>query len=160
VPGEDVEDDRRAVDDRRAERLLEVAALARRQLVVAGDDVRVGRLDGLSQLLKLARPEIRVRMRALEVLHHPADGRDAGGAQQLLQLREVVAPLEHSDRERTLTRAPHGRLAAPRRRRDAAIPVLHGRHTGESSSSQSGAPARAVAWNARAYARGAQVCTG
>ena len=42
VGGEDVEDDRRAVDHRHAERRLEVALLARRQLVVAGDEVRVG----------------------------------------------------------------------------------------------------------------------
>ena len=41
VVGEDVEDDRRAVDHRHAERLLEVALLARRQLVVAGDQVGV-----------------------------------------------------------------------------------------------------------------------
>ena len=38
-----------------AERLLEVAPLARRELVVAGDDVRVLRLDRRSQLLQLAR---------------------------------------------------------------------------------------------------------
>ena len=41
VAGEDVEDHRRAVDDRHAERLLEVALLARAELVVAGDHVRV-----------------------------------------------------------------------------------------------------------------------
>ncbi len=44
VTGEDVEDDRRAVDDGDAELRLEVALLARAELVVAGDDVRVGRL--------------------------------------------------------------------------------------------------------------------
>ena len=42
VRGEDVEDHRRAVDHRHAERLLQVALLARGQLVVAGDQVRVG----------------------------------------------------------------------------------------------------------------------
>ena len=41
VGGEDVEDDRGAVDDRDAERRLEGALLARRELVVAGDQVRV-----------------------------------------------------------------------------------------------------------------------
>ena len=41
VAGEDVEDHRRAVDDRQAELGLEVALLARRELVVAGDDVGV-----------------------------------------------------------------------------------------------------------------------
>ena len=42
VGGEDVEDDRRAVDHRHPERRLEIALLARRQLVVAGDEVGVG----------------------------------------------------------------------------------------------------------------------
>ena len=47
VVGEDVEDHRRAVDHRHAERLLEVALLARHELVVAGDEVgvRAGDLD-------------------------------------------------------------------------------------------------------------------
>ena len=58
VVGEDVEDDRRPVDDRDAERLLEVALLARQQLVVAGDQVRVRVLDGALQLLELAAPEV------------------------------------------------------------------------------------------------------
>ena len=44
VAGEDVEDDRRAVDDRHAQLALEVALLARRELVVAGDEVRVAAL--------------------------------------------------------------------------------------------------------------------
>jgi hypothetical protein len=39
--GEDVEDDRRAVDHRNPELGLEVALLSRRQLVVAGHQVRV-----------------------------------------------------------------------------------------------------------------------
>ncbi len=42
VPGEDVEDHRGAVDHRQAELGLEVALLARGQLVVGDDDVRVG----------------------------------------------------------------------------------------------------------------------
>ena len=41
VVGEDVEDDRRAVDHRHVELLLEVALLARQQLVVAGHEVGV-----------------------------------------------------------------------------------------------------------------------
>ena len=52
VVGEDVEDDRRAVDHRHVERLLEVALLARLELVVAGHEVgpRVG-----DRLLELGR---------------------------------------------------------------------------------------------------------
>ena len=45
VVGEDVEDHRGAVDDRHAEGALEVALLARRELVVAGDEVGAGPLD-------------------------------------------------------------------------------------------------------------------
>ena len=41
VVGEDVENHRRAVDHRHTERRLQVALLARRQLVIAGDDVGV-----------------------------------------------------------------------------------------------------------------------
>ena len=41
VVGEDVEDHRRAVDHRHAQRRLQVALLARGELVVAGDQVRV-----------------------------------------------------------------------------------------------------------------------
>jgi hypothetical protein len=69
VAGEDVEDDRGAVDDRDAVELgLEVALLARRELVVDGDDVRVGLLERRLELLELARPEIGVGVRALAVL--------------------------------------------------------------------------------------------
>ena len=53
--GEDVEDDRRAVDDRQAELAFQVALLTGRELVVAGDDVGVGGLGGLLDLLDLAR---------------------------------------------------------------------------------------------------------
>ena len=60
VVGEDVEDDRRAVDHRHAERLLEVALLARQQLVVAGDEVRVRLLHRPLQLGELALAEVAV----------------------------------------------------------------------------------------------------
>ena len=83
VRGEDVEDDRGAVDHRDSERRLEVALLARRELVVAGDEVRVGGGELGLQLLELAGAEIRVRVRLLAALDHLADRRDAGGAQQL-----------------------------------------------------------------------------
>ena len=79
VPGEDVEDDRGPVDDRHPELLLEVAALARRQLVVDRDEVRVGRLGLRLDLLELARPEVGVRVRLVAVLDDLSDGRDARG---------------------------------------------------------------------------------
>ena len=48
----------------RPERLLEVALLARRELVVAGDQVRVAGLRGRLRLRELAGPEVGVRVRA------------------------------------------------------------------------------------------------
>ena len=113
VPGEDVEDHRGAVDDRHPELLLEVALLARAELVVAGDDVRVGLLGGRLDLLELARAEVGVRVRLLAVLDDLADDGDARGAQQLAQLGEVVARLERGDAERALLRAPARLLRRP-----------------------------------------------
>ena len=86
VVGEDVEDDRRAVDDRDAQLALEVALLTRRELVVARDDVGVGGLRGGLDLLDLARAQIGVRVRLVAVLDGLADDRHAGRAQQLAQL--------------------------------------------------------------------------
>ena len=111
VPGEDVEDHRRAVDDRDPELLLEVALLARRELVVAGDDVRVRALGGLLDLLELARAEVGVRVRLLAVLDDLPDDGDARGAQQLVQLGEVVAVRQRGDAERALLGASLLRLA-------------------------------------------------
>ena len=54
VGGEDVEDDRGAVDDRHAEGLLEVALLARGELVVTGHEVGVGAPELGLDLLELA----------------------------------------------------------------------------------------------------------
>ena len=54
--GEDVEDDRGPVDHRDADVLLEVALLARQQLVVAGDQVGARVLDVALQLGELAAP--------------------------------------------------------------------------------------------------------
>ena len=51
VVGEDVEDHRGAIDHGHAERLLEVALLARAELVVARDDVCVRRGQLRPQLL-------------------------------------------------------------------------------------------------------------
>ena len=90
VGGEDVEDHRRAVDHRQAQRLLEVALLARAQLVVARDQVRVARQRRGLRLRHLARAQIGVRMGLLATLDHLPHDRHPGGAQQLAQLRQVV----------------------------------------------------------------------
>ena len=111
VVGEDVEDDRGAVDHGHADRLLEVALLARQQLVVDGDQVRVRLGDGFLQLRELALAEVVVRVGLRAALDELARDGDSGGAQQLLQLGEVVAPVaaasvrgEHRDAERALAR--------------------------------------------------------
>ena len=102
VAGEDVEDHGGAVDDGQPQLLLEVALLARRQLVVAGDHVGVGALGRLLDLLDLARPEVGVGVRALAVLDGLADHGDAGRAQQLLELGQVVALRQSGDQEGAL----------------------------------------------------------
>ena len=81
--GEDVEDDRRAIDDRHVERLLDVALLARQQLVVAGHEVGVAVLDRLLELLELAATEVAVGIGLLAALHQLARHGHTGRAQQL-----------------------------------------------------------------------------
>ena len=90
VAGEDVEDHGGAVQHRHVELRLEVALLARRELVVGDDDVRVGLLEQRLELVDLAGAEIEVRVRLVALLRQLAHGGDAGGAQQLLELGEVL----------------------------------------------------------------------
>ena len=82
VRGEDVEDDRGAVDHRQPERRLEVALLARRELVVAGDEVRVRARELGLQLLELA---------GAEVACSGADARGAGPARRRRPRRPCAA---------------------------------------------------------------------
>ena len=89
VVGEDVEDDRRAVDHRHVERLLEVALLARLELVVAGHEVGPRGGDRLLELGELALAEVAVRIGCGAALGQLAGHRHAGGAQQLLELSQV-----------------------------------------------------------------------
>src|SRR3954470_24891036 len=127
VPGEDVEDDRGAVDDRHPELLLEVAPLARRELVVDRDEVRVGAPGLVLDLRELARAEVRVRVRRVAVLDRLADRRDPRGAQQLPKLGEVVALLQRADRERALLGAAAGAAVLCARLRLSSVPsALHG----------------------------------
>jgi hypothetical protein len=108
VVREDVEDHRGAVDHGDPQLLLEIALLPRGELVVAGDQIRVGGLDRPSQLGELPPAEIAVGIRLGASLHELPGRRDAGGAQKLLELRDwVVAVLVVSndpDGERALTR--------------------------------------------------------
>ena len=107
VRGEDVEDDRRAVDHGYAQRLLEVSFLARRELVVTGDEVRVCAAQVGLQLVDLSGAEVRVRVRQIALLDELADRDDPGRQQQLTELVELLlAPArQRRDHVRTLTRA-------------------------------------------------------
>ena len=108
VVGEDVEDHRGAVDHRHPQRRLEVALLARRQLVVAGDQVRVAGGDLRFQLVEPAAAEVAVGVGLRALLGRDAGGGDAGGAQQLLQLGQrlaLLAPVDDADRQRALAGA-------------------------------------------------------
>ena len=87
--GEDVEDDRRAVDHGRAERLLEIALLAGQQLVVACDEVCVGLGDRALELCELALAEVAVGVGRGALLGHLAGHGHARRAEQLAQLRQV-----------------------------------------------------------------------
>ena len=106
VVGEDVEDHRRAVDHRDAQLGLEVALLARRELVVAGDQVGVPHLDLALQLLDLALAQVAVGVGLVAALDHLPRGGNPGGAKQLLELAEIVSLAlglrEHPDRQRAL----------------------------------------------------------
>ncbi len=86
VAGEDVEDDRRAVDHGHAERRLEVALLTRAQFVVGGYEVGVCRDDLGLQVLQLARPQVGVGMGTVAVLDRLPHCGHARGAQELTQL--------------------------------------------------------------------------
>ncbi len=138
VRGEDVEDHRRAVDDRQAERLLHVALLARRQLVVAGDQVRAARARELLALLQLAGAEVGVRVGLLAALDQLAHDRHARRSQELSELGEIVisALRQRRDAERPLACAAGRFRRPPRRPRPilAAIPMavvaeLHSPHS-------------------------------
>ena len=104
VVGEDVEDDCGAVDHRRAECLLEVALLARQQLVVHGDHVRVGGPDRRLQLAQLALAEIAVRIGRRALLDHLPHHPDARGGEQLAEFLEVRLVGTCGDHQRALAR--------------------------------------------------------
>ena len=109
VIGEDVEDHRGAVDDRDTQRGLEVALLPRDELVVAGDQVRVGARDLGPKLRELAASQIAIGVGGPARLDQLARRRDPGGAEKLLELGEGIALARRagndSDRQRALSGA-------------------------------------------------------
>ena len=102
VGGEDVEDQRGAVEHRDVQRGLQVALLARRELVVGDDHVRVVLFEQGLELVHLAGAEIEVRVRVVAPLRELADRRGAGGAQELLELLQVIHVRRRSDAEGAL----------------------------------------------------------
>jgi hypothetical protein len=88
--GEDVEDQLRSVDHARQQRILEVALLARVELVV--DEERVGSsLPELGlQLPELPLPDVAALVGPRPPLDELAYRFDAGGARKLTQLVELV----------------------------------------------------------------------
>src|SRR6202020_773807 len=106
--GEDVEDDRGAIDHGDAERRLEISLLTWGELVIAGDEVRVACGDLGLQVLELAGADVGVGMRAIAVLDDLADGRHARRAKQLLQFGQVrvIARRDGGDHQGALASAP------------------------------------------------------
>ena len=121
MAGEDVEDHGGAVDDRQPELGLEAALLARAELVVAGDDVRVGPARCLLDLLELAGADVAVGVGLLAVLDGLPDHRDARGAQELAQLGEVLAVGQRGDAEGALAGPAGPGAVRARGGRDAPV---------------------------------------
>ena len=110
VLGEDVEDQLRAVDDARRERVLERALLGRVELVV--DDQHVGAAVGVErlQLLELALADVGLLVgpvALLDELVHRLDERRPRELAQLAQLVLGVGPFrEHGQQEPLLGLEP------------------------------------------------------
>ena len=72
--GEDIEDERCAVDDLRSENLFQISGLGPGEFFVEEDSIGIGLLGGLGELLGLARPNERARVRCVQPLgslpHH------------------------------------------------------------------------------------------
>ena len=88
VLGEDVEDQRDAVDDVAREQLLEVALLRGRELVVEHHEVDVERLRELAQLLRLAGTDVGGGVGSIAPLEHELDRLGAGGVDEERELVE------------------------------------------------------------------------
>jgi hypothetical protein len=109
VAGEDVEDHRGAVEHRQVERRLEVALLARGELVVGHHHVGVRLFEERLELLDLAGAQVEVGVRLVAHLHDLADHGHARRAQQLAQLLEPCRVGCGGHHEGTLLR-PSGAL--------------------------------------------------
>ena len=86
--GEDVEDQRNAVDDVAAELLLQVALLCRRQLVVEDHDIGVECVGERAQLVDLSRSDVSGGIGARPALQHGLHRIRARGVGEQGQLGE------------------------------------------------------------------------
>ena len=118
--GEDVEDQLGAVHHALADRVLDVLALRRRQLVV--EDARATpsvSLDAVAQLLDLALAEVGAGMRAVDLLRELAHDGRAGGVGELRELSQMV--VDETPRARPLERGAHEERPFCRRSDDDRI---------------------------------------
>ena len=100
VLGEDVEDDRGAVDRRAAEQPLEVAVLGRGELVVEDDRIGVEAFAERGDLGGFAPSDERGWVGRVATLHDPPDDIGSGAVDQLGQLVELLGdPLGGPTRE-------------------------------------------------------------
>src|SRR5581483_11274487 len=90
---EDVEDQLRAVDDARRERVLEESLLHRIELVVDEQALRLRGREALLELLELALPDVRAARRMGPMLNDTPDRLDAGRARELFDLGELLVGL-------------------------------------------------------------------
>ena len=108
VLGEDVEDQLRAIDDARLERVFERPLLSGVELVVDEEDLRAGFAVGALELLELALAEIGPPLGALPMLYDLTNGLDERGACEFSQLAQLVLGVDslsqHGGDEPTLQR--------------------------------------------------------
>ena len=105
VLGEDVEDQRRAVDDLDLDDLLQLPQLARRQLAVADDGVGSDRQHDVAQLLGLARADVGGGVGLVAALDQPVENERAGGLGEPGEFGQRVLGLDQRAARSTRRRA-------------------------------------------------------
>ena len=107
---EDVEDELGAIDDAELELVLETPLLPRIEVVVDDQRFRFRHKDGRFQLGELSLAHVGARLRCRTALHELADGLDAGGAQKLAHLRQLLflvhSLAQHRDEKAALGLSP------------------------------------------------------
>ena len=88
--GEDVQNQRRAVDDLHAQRVFQIPLLRAGQLVVEDGQIDLHGLTGEGQLLGLAAADVGGGVGLLAILQHPGDDHRAGGLGQTRQLVQRI----------------------------------------------------------------------